>query len=165
MCGHPLQQRGRGDVEADTVGDPRHEIGRCNAVFGIGADGVGAGHSVADTKSRNPIADRGDGAGYLSAEDKGKFVRIQPGPEVRVDEVHAARLGFDQHLGRAGGGPRLVDVGQDFWPTGFGDFDGVHTDPFHCDTRPLSMQPATTSSASWCGAVHPGVLVWKKAGS
>jgi hypothetical protein len=68
-------------------------------------------------------------------------VRIQLGPEVGVDEVHAARLGFDQHLARAGGGPRLVDVGQDFWSAGFGDFNGVHADLFHCDARLLSMEP------------------------
>ena len=69
-------------------------------------------HRVApDTERLRGFADRGDGAGYLSAEDKRQFARIQPGPEVGVDEVHTARLGFYQHLAWAGGGPRLVDVG------------------------------------------------------
>ena len=53
-------------------------------------------------------------------------MRIQSRSEVGVDEVHADRLGLDQHLTGAGAGLRLLDVGQDFGSASFGDFNGIH---------------------------------------
>jgi hypothetical protein len=126
LCGHPLQERRGGNVKSDIVGHLRYDIGWRNAVFGIGTDCVGAGNPVTDTKRRNPITHRGDRPGDLGSEDKRYFVRVQPGPEVCVDEIHADRLGFDQHLARAGGGLRPVDVVEDFWSAVLGDFNGLH---------------------------------------
>ena len=63
-------------------------------------------------------------------------MRVQPGPEVGVDEIHADRLGFDQHLARAGGGLRQIDIVEDLWPTVLGDFDGLHIAYFHGAKQP-----------------------------
>src|SRR6185312_2714431 len=60
--------------------------------------------------------------------------RILARPEVGVDEVDADRVGLDQDLTRPGGGRGLLDVGEDFWPAGFGDFDGVH-DTYHAGVK------------------------------
>ena len=71
MCGHPLQQGCGRNIKADTIGHRRHDTGWRDAVFGIGADGVGAGNPVADMKGPHPVAHRGDRAGDLGAENKG----------------------------------------------------------------------------------------------
>jgi hypothetical protein len=68
--GHTLEDGGRGDVKADTVRHPRYDIGWRDAVFRIGADRVGAGNPVTDSKRRNPVTHRSDGAGDLGAKDK-----------------------------------------------------------------------------------------------
>ena len=39
--------------------------------------------------------------------DEQKFPRIQPRPEISVDEVHADRFGFDQHFTPTGEGRGL----------------------------------------------------------
>ena len=70
-------------------------------------------------KSRHALADRGDGAGDFGAENKRQVVRIEPGPEVRVDEIHADRFGLDQHLAGPGGGLRPLDEGKDVRSAGF----------------------------------------------
>jgi hypothetical protein len=69
---------------------------------GVGADGVGGCHPLAEQLRREPVANCFDGAAHLSAEEEWQSVRIPPGTEVGVDEMHADRLGFDQHLTRAG---------------------------------------------------------------
>lgn len=150
MCRHPLQERRGGNIEADPVGYSRDEIDWRNAVFRIGTDSVGAGNPVADMKRRNPVAHRGDCSGDLGAKDKPQFVWIQPRPEVGVNKVHADRLGFDQHLARAGEGPRPVDVVEDFWSAVLGDFNGMHTAKSHGDIQRPSMEPATRITAARC---------------
>ena len=70
VCGHPLQERRGGDIEADPVGHLRDEIGWRNTVFRVGADGVGARNPVADMKRRHPVTHRGDGSGDLGAENE-----------------------------------------------------------------------------------------------
>ena len=79
--------------------------------------------------------------------DEQKFPRIQPRPEISVDEVHADRFGFDQHFTPTGGGPRLVDVPQDFGSTGCVDFDGVHGHDSNLALNTLSMKRGTTANA------------------
>jgi hypothetical protein len=54
-------------------------------------------------------------------------VGVESGPEVGVDEIHTDRLGFDQHLPRAGGWLRPLDIVEDFWPAVLGDFNRTHT--------------------------------------
>jgi hypothetical protein len=93
--GHALQDRCGGDVGADTVRHRRDDIDWRNTVVGVGADGVGGGHPLAQQLRRQPVANCFDGAAHLSAEDERQSVRIQPGTEVGVDEIHADRLGFD----------------------------------------------------------------------
>ena len=73
-----------------------------NAVFGVCADRVGGHNAVAHGKRRDAVADCLDRAAYLGADHKRKFARVRTRPEVGVDEIHADRFGFDQHLARPG---------------------------------------------------------------
>ena len=54
-------------------------------------------------QGRDVVADGFDGAAHLVADDERHLPRVLPGPEVGVEEVHADRLGLDQHLAGAGG--------------------------------------------------------------
>ena len=45
-------------------------------------------------------------------------MRIQPRPEVGVDEIHADRLGLDHHLAGLRGRLRLVDEGKNLRSAG-----------------------------------------------
>ena len=80
------------------------------------------------------------GAAHFCAKDKWKFPRIQPRPEISIDEVHTDRFGFDQHFTPTWGGPRLVDVLQDFGSTGCDDFDSVHGHDSNLTLNTLSMK-------------------------
>jgi hypothetical protein len=123
---HAFQDRGRGDVCGDSIWHQRNDIGYRNAVFGVGTDCVGGGNSIAYPQRSHLVAYCCDGAADFCAKDEWKFPRVQPGPEISVDEVHADCFGLDQHFTPTGRGPRLVDVPQDFGSTRFGDFDGMH---------------------------------------
>ena len=57
-----------------------------------------------------------------------------------ADEVHTDRFGFDQDSTATGGGPRLVDVPQDFGSTGCDDFDDVHGQGSNLTLNTLSMK-------------------------
>src|SRR6478609_9367433 len=107
-------------------GTSRNDIGHRNAVFGVGTDRVGGGNSIAYPQRSHPVAYCCDGAADFCAKDEWKFSRVQPGPKISVDEVHADCFGLDQHFTPTGRGLRLVDVPQDFGSTRFGDFDGMH---------------------------------------
>jgi hypothetical protein len=144
---HAFQNRRRGYVCADSIWHRSDDIGWGNAVFGVGADGVGGRNAVAHPQCRHPVAYRCDRAAHLCAKDKWKFPRIQPRPEIGVDEVHTDRFGFDQHFTPTRGGPRLVDVLQDFGSTGCDDFDGVHSDDSNLMHSTLSMKRGTTADA------------------
>ncbi len=71
-------------------------------------------------------------------------MRIQPRPEIGVDEIHADRLGLDHHLTGPGGGLRLVDEGKDFRSAGVLDINRVHVQAFQRDMQPLSMDSLIT---------------------
>ena len=83
-------------------------------------------HPVADTECGDIVADGFDRSADFQAEDERKLARVQARPEIGVDEVDADGLGLDQHLAGPRGGGRPLDVLQDFWSAGFGDFNCVH---------------------------------------
>lgn len=62
------------------------------------------GHPVADVRPAYPLADRGGDAAHFAARGEGQPMCVQPRPEIRIDEVHADRLGVDQHCASPGGG-------------------------------------------------------------
>ena len=98
MRGHPLEQGRGGRVGADAIGHVGAEISCRQGVFGVGAVGLGSDHPIADAQRRYLVADGLDGAAHLIAEDEGHLPWVEPRAEVRVEEVHAYRLGFDQYL-------------------------------------------------------------------
>ena len=117
-------------------GTRRNDIGCRNAVFGVGADCVGGGNSVAYPQRSHPVAYCCDGAAHFCAKDEWKFVRIRTRPEVGIDEIHADRLGFDQHLALPRRRRRLLHIPQYFGAARFGDFDGVHGHDSNGQTSP-----------------------------
>jgi hypothetical protein len=74
--------------------------------------------------------------------------------EIGVDEIHADRLGLDQHLTGPGGGVRLLDEGKDLRSAGVLDFNRVHVQAFHRDMRSPSMDSPTTATASRCNGYN-----------
>ena len=102
--GHALEDRRRGDVGGHRIRHRRNDIGWRDTVFGVGADGVGGRDPVTHTQRGHALTHRCHGAGHFGAEDERQFMRIQPRPEIGVDEIHADRLGLDQHLAGPGEG-------------------------------------------------------------
>jgi len=118
---------------------------RCrNAIFGVGTDCVGGGNSIAYPQRGHPVAYRLDRAAYLRAEDERELVRIGTRPEVGVDEIHADRLGFDQHLAQPRRRLRLFHILQYVGAARFGDFDGIHL-TIRTRRPPLSIWLGTTT--------------------
>ena len=152
--GHTLEDRCRGDVGCHRIRHRRNDIGSCDAVLGVGADGVGGRDPVTHKRCGHAFAHRRNGAGHFGAEDERQSMRIQARPEIGVDEVHADRLGLDQHLTGPGGGMRFLDEGKDLRSAGVLDLNRVHVQAFQCSVRPLSMDSVTTRAAWRCGDVQ-----------
>jgi hypothetical protein len=130
MGGHALEDGCGGDVGGHSIRHRRNDIGWRDTVFGVGADGVGGRDPVTHAQRGHTLTHRGDGAGHFGAEDERQFMRIQPRPEIRVDEIHADRLGFDRHLTGSGGGLRFLDVRKDFRAAGSLDLNRLHGQTF-----------------------------------
>jgi hypothetical protein len=94
--------------------------------------------------------------GYFGPEDERQFMRIQPRPEIGVDEIDADRLGLDQHLTGPRDGLWLLDESKDFRSAGLLDFDRVHVQTFQLGAGSLSMVSLTTDAGSRYGAVQLG---------
>jgi hypothetical protein len=77
-----------------------------------------------------------------------------PRPKTSVDEVHTDRFGFDQHFAPMRGGPRLVDVLQDFGSTDCDDFDSVRGDDSNLTLNTLSLKRRKTADAWRCRPSH-----------
>jgi hypothetical protein len=64
-------------------------------------------------------------------------MRIRPRPEIGVDEIHADRLGLDQHLTGPGGGPRLLDERKVFRSAGL--LDSIAYMVKHSNAGPIAV--------------------------
>ena len=123
---HPLEQRRRDRIRRHGFGHVGHQIRRRATVFGIGAHCVRGDHPVADGDRCDVLAGRRHRPAHLGADDDRHLARVLPGAEVGVDVVDADGVGLDQHLVRARGGHRLLDVLQNFRTACLGDFDRAH---------------------------------------
>ena len=145
---HPFQQRRGGDVGCHRVWHGCHQFGWRNAVFGVCANSVGAGNSIADTQCRDSVAHRGDCAGHLGTQNERELMWIEPGPEIGVNEVHAYCLGFDQHLTTAGRRWWLLHVAEDSRIAGLAYLDGMHTPIATRSSRPVDSLSDNTHAAA-----------------
>jgi hypothetical protein len=131
MRRHALQHRRRAVAERDTLGQLHQAIGGHDAALGVGAGDVGVGDTVADADLGHVRTDGDDGAGGLEAERSRHGVRIEAGPEVDVDEVHARGLDRDHHLASAGGGLGHVLEAERLRSAGLVNTDRLHASSLH----------------------------------
>ena len=150
--GDTPQDRRSGNVAGDIFRPRRDEIGWRNAIFGVCTDSVSCGHPFAQEQRRHAVAHLFDGAAHVSAKDKRQFVGIQGQSESRCrrNSRRSPRLCSAPLLGP---GLRLLDVGQDFWTSGF---NGIHDHRFQQAANALSIEPATTIFAYGCHGEQAG---------
>ncbi len=108
--GQPLQHDGRRQIRRDGIRQLDHHVGIDGAMRGIGPVWQGIANTVTNRDMADALADGGDDAGTLAAEDQVLVHRpgIGAGANIDVDEINADGLMCDYHLARTG--CRYVDL-------------------------------------------------------
>jgi len=112
LRGEPLEHERRGLLIGNTARYTHHALDGHVAHFAVGARrGKHVGHALTDTHTAHAAPERENDARRLAPESARQAHRIEPGPVVDVDVVHADRGVTDLHLARGGlTGIELLEV-------------------------------------------------------